>query len=895
MSSEVTRFQVVRAPQRQCPRVQGRPVLRLDAWLVESALPDRLLAAQEDAARDMAVSVVPVVDPAGPPLTSVADTGVPQCEALARLDSWLLCGDNRATPEEVRAAVHRFFDRDPVEQEVDGSADPPSIPVGDGLYPTALALAEQLVALAHVDAEPTTQLVVQRAVLVLGLVELVLFNDGVLRLPEDVLWALRDRIVLLPHKLFPRPVRAALVRKPGFADLYVVRQEWNRYVSGELAHIENILAHEMKERVLTRLDETESTLMVSTERGETQERDNQSTARFELSQESSELTASKVHLEGQVDTSGQYGPTQVTTHLGGSLDFSAEESTRQALRQATELVNRAVHRVEERVSEQRTTRTLTRTESKDTHQVKAEDASVCGMYRWVDKVVRLRTYRYPHRFLLEFEIPEPAAYVRWWDKRGTSEGYDTPEPTPFTLSGNPAEEHPAALLPTDISENPADPGYYLELAARWHAVGITAPPADEVVAHGYLHVPQTDPSGDKTSHDVWLTPLEGSTSGTGGVEGAPVTVPPGYRAEDRWSGWVVAWDQDDWVKPGWNTSDYSSCDIVPPAAVITVGDSANVPPESDPDPVKNRVIAWGERSWISKPIGGQLDGRRTGKLPITVLAANYGLFSVQVRVVCRREEAALREWRATTYEKLRTAYFELLRAHRQERDERAVRAGIRIEGRSPAENARVMREEIKRQVVELLLGERYKGYDGLEFDATDGRPWTHIANARKHAAMIQFLEQSFEWENLTYVLYPYLWAAGDRWDELRGIESSDPDYARFLRAGSARVVLSARPGHARQVLYFLGTGKPWGGGPAPAPGSAAYVSVAKEIQAQTGAPDDGEPVGDSWEVRLPTTLVWLDPDPVLPKTNAEAKFPDPPQARPLGAGPVPSTMEVGGA
>ncbi|MBQ0850333.1 hypothetical protein J8N05_19285 [Streptomyces sp. BH-SS-21] len=877
MPSEVTRFQVARAPQRHCPDRQARPSLRLEAWLEGSALPDRLARAADDAVAALAAQVVPRIDPAAPPMTSVADTGVPAADALEKLDSWLLCGDNRATPDEVRAAVHRFFDRDPVQQPVDEASDPPGFPVGDGLYATATALGEQLVALAHVDAQPTTQHVVQRAILVLGLVELVLFNGGVLRLADDVLWALRDRLVLLPHKLFPRPLRAALVRKPGFADLYVVRQEWNRYVAGELAHVENALPYELKERVLSRLDETETTLTMGTERAETQELDSQSTARFELSSESAQLTSSSVHLEGQVDTSGQYGPTQVTTHLGGSLDFSSEESGRQAVRQATELVDRAVHRVEERVSEQRTTRSLTRVESKDTHQLQAAETAVCGMYRWVDKVIRLRTYRYPHRFLLEFEVPEPAAYVRWWERRGSDDGYDTPEPEPFTRAGDPEDTDAPVLLPTDISENPADPGYYLKLAARWHTMGITAPPAPELVAHGYLHVPQADPSSDKTSHDVWVTPLEGSTSSTGSVAGSPVVVPPGYEAAADWAGWVSAWDQDDWVKPAWNTSQgNSSCDIVPPAAVITIGDSANAPPDADQDPVKNRVIAWGQRSWISKPIGGQLTGRRTGKLPITVLAANYGLLSVQVRVVCWRQEAALMEWRAATYEKLRAAYFELLRAHRQERDERDVRAGIRIEGRSPTENARVVREELKRQVVELMLGARYRGFGALEFDA-DHRPRLDIEKTRASAGLIQFIEQSFEWENLTYVLYSYLWAAEARWDELRGIDSPDPDYARFLRAGSARVVLSARPGRDRQVLYFLGTGKPWGGGAAPAPESSEYVSVAKEIQAQTGAPDEGVPVGDVWEVRLPTTLVWLDPDPVLPKTNAEATFPPPPK------------------
>ncbi|MFD9905104.1 hypothetical protein [Streptomyces sp. NPDC059063] len=844
--------------------------MRLESWLADSDVLPRLRAVDSDASGE-AARLVPGVPP-DRPLLSVEATGVADAEPLAKLDAWLRCAENRPHPRDLREAVRRCFDRDP--DEGDRSPTPTGFPADDPLYPTARALAEQLIAIGHIEAPPTTQHTVLRSVLVLALVELVLTDRGVLRTEDDVLWALRDRLVLLPGQLFPLPSRAALVRQPGFADLYVVRQEWNRYVPGEIAHIENVLAHELKERVLTRTDETETTLSVSTERAETQERDTQSTSRFELTEESTAATSTGVHLEGQVDTSGQYGPTQVTTHLGGSLDFSAEESQRHATRQATEIVSRAVHRVEQRTREERTTRTLTRVESKDTHSLRAKDTPVVGMYRWVDKVVRLQTYRYPHRFLLEFEVPEPAAYVRWLERTGQDGGYVTPEPAPFTRSGDPADADTPALLPTDISENPEDPACYLKLAARWHAVGITKPPAPEVTAHGYLHIPATDPSGDKTSHDLWITPLEGTTSGTGGVEGAPVTVPPGYLADSEWSGWCMAWDQDDSVRPGWNATKTPSWEGVAPAAALTVGDSANLPADADPGQVRNRVIAWGERSWISKPISGRLEGRRVGKLPITVLAANFGMFSAQIRVRCVRQAAALLDWQLATYEKLRTAYFELLRAHQRERAEREVRAGIRIDGRSPLDNARVVREELKRQVVELMLGKRYEGFDNLEYD-TDARPHTNTKATLASAAVIQFVEQSFEWEKLTYVLYPYLWGAGKRWDELQRSASADPDYARFLRAGSARVVLSARPGFSRQVLYFLATGQPWTGGAAPAPGDTEYVTVAQEIQAQTGAPDDGERVGSSWEVRLPTTLVWLDPDPDLPKENSEATLPDP--------------------
>jgi hypothetical protein len=130
--------------------------------------------------------------------------------------------------------------------------------------------------------------------------------------------------------------------------------------------------------------------------------------------------------------------------------------------------------------------------------------------------------------------------------------------------------------------------------------------------------------------------------------------------------------------------------------------------------------------------------------------------------------------------------------------------------------------------------------------------------------------------HLTYVMYPYFWADNSQWDDLEGISGVDPYYRLFLRSGSARVVVSARPGYSKEVEYFLWMGIPWAGSKSPGPDVLEYISVADEIQAQDKAPLDGERAGASWEVRLPTTLICLDADPTLPKVNNEAVPPAPP-------------------
>ncbi|HEY5741128.1 MAG TPA: hypothetical protein VIS99_01195, partial [Terrimicrobiaceae bacterium] len=142
-----------------------------------------------------------------------------------------------------------------------------------------------------------------------------------------------------------------------------------------------------------------------------------------------------------------------------------------------------------------------------------------------------------------------------------------------------------------------------------------------------------------------------------------------------------------------------------------------------------------------------------------------------------------------------------------------------------------------------------------------------LQKARQAAPMIQFLEQAFEWNNLTYFFYPYFWARGTHWDNLADLEANDPEFAKFLRSGSARVIVPARPGFDDAVKFWLLYREPFLGGPMPLPGDPLYVGIDREIQDLTRGPDDGDPQ-DCWEARMGTPLLWLDASPNLPANDA---------------------------
>ena len=62
------------------------------------------------------------------------------------------------------------------------------------------------------------------------------------------------------------------------------------------------------------------------------------------------------------------------------------------------------------------------------------------------------------------------------------------------------------------------------------------------------------------------------------------------------------------------------------------------------------------------------------------------------------------------------------------------------------------------------------------------------------ATSIQFFEQAFEWENMTYLFYPVLLGPPQRVDQQAPtIQDPDPLFAQFRQAGSARIVLPVHP------------------------------------------------------------------------------------------------------
>lgn len=816
--------------------------------------------------------------------------GVP----LREFDTWLVLHDNSASPGEATKAI-------------------------EGLSNTSIAslvrlpawqrakqdLLDSLIATLLTSTEPAVRGGLTRLLLVAGLVDDLAIVPATLTTPDDVENALRYRTLVLPQDLLQLiPRKSRLARRYGFADLYVVRDEWNRYEAGEIAHIENVLPYESKKRSLRTLSETEVTTSVETETTDTEEYDSQTTDRMELQQHAQSETDLAVHMAAQVDVQASYGAMQISANVGGSFDYSQKNAQDHAYQQSHESVTRAVKRVEQRVKTSRTTRSLQRTTEDDKHAlVNASGQNVVGIYRWVDKVQRLQLFRYPHRLLLEFEIPEPAAYLTW--RRSQPRGdFLTPEPIPLIKRQRDfspwidTNKKTVPLTPVDIDELT-----YERWVGAYQVQGVTQPPPQEIQVTARLELKDQVPASagaggggggggganadsatpsitDRSIYDL-IAPGDSTAPQPG------ITIPDGYRLES-WkasaysSDTKVVFDSPGYAqfKPGINVmvgnqnvplqrTQWDSIDTQVKHNLLGPGNPPN-PPTPVPD-VAGYVFTGG----VTANLYASPAPPVTGVLQITAHLGAVKECVVHVTLQCVRTAAGLWPWQQQTYEQIAAAYWALKRQRADEQAAQSTGSGVEIKGDSPERNKEVIIEELKRGVIEMLTGSNFKGRDAMQ-SVPDGQPpLVNLDLAITVAEEIQFIEQAFEWENLTYVLYPYFWAKYERWPQLADVTGTDPDFDRFVRSGSARVVVPARPKFENEVCAYVDFGVLWGGGPVPTVNDPDYLSVAAEIMAQQSPPEDGEKL-TSWEVRLPTTLVWLDYDNTLPKSNPHPTLDAPP-------------------
>lgn len=591
------------------------------------------------------------------------------------------------------------------------------------------------------------------------------------------------------------------IKPSGFGQLLVIRQNLMSYERTEISHIENVMEGETRTRDHRRSVTTEETFLFERITDRVEERHLETTDRYELSSEVERTAKTEVQAKGELNVSGKYGPTvEFEASAGVQVTSSKEKTSKVALEFARESVEKAVNKIAERVREQRTRRIVEVVEEQNHHGFENDTPGhVVGMYQWLDKVYEAQLFDYGLRQLFDIIVPEPAAFLN-------AAFHAQPKSTQARLS-RPLDFN---LAPDLLTEN-----NYADYVDRYGAKDVQAPPElIKTVAKTFALTDVED--WRKVRHS----------------EGTELEIPEGYEAVYAYMTATLGGEYHD----------------ERPSVILVHVDRNwfyfNLHGPGDPPNPPQRTTA-------STPMNNQ-----QAKIPVgwTAFRASPALATTEIR--CRRTEAAMDQWRLDTHDKIKTAYQEKLSAYYAEQDKLALEATEELEGVNPAENKRLLETELKRAAISILANGRPL-LDLMDID-TDDIPFVDLAARFNADPLIRFLEQAFEWENMNYLFYGYFWGRKEPyWKQKVLFRDNDSLFAQFVRAGTARVQIAVRPGFEDAVDHFLKTCEPWSGGDLPTITDPDYLPFADDLAAQLGRPGDEVPVGEPWEVRVPTSLVIL--------------------------------------
>lgn len=592
----------------------------------------------------------------------------------------------------------------------------------------------------------------------------------------------------------------------GIGDLKKVKDKIVRYTYGEIAHVENILTGELKERVHKKLTKTEETITVEEKTTEDITNHLESTERFELKKTSNEVIETENKIDFGVKITAGYGPFfEATSYFDMGIGTSTKESNDLSSTYSKNVIDKSISKIQRVMSEKRVTTITQQIEEINTHKLDntTRDFNVHGVYQWLDKIYCGELYVYDKRLLLEFIIPEPARFYKAIFRQNKIQAIDLmnsniiipPKPEEFlTLAEYEEDNKPKIITPEDITEDS-----YMTYAS-WYDAEVSPPPSK------YIWLAET------FKQDEFIKTKETDTESVSSyVAERKVPIPEGYKR--------IAW---------WYESEGNSLD-------------------------ENKDFDVRLRPKFSQ--GDEVEGT----VGIIIDTRHYLSYAVVVNIRLKRTDNLFDKWQYNTWLKIHEAYLNKMALYESKMSEKAIAEGIEIVGNNPLFNRETEKVELKKSAI-MILTENHLVTDGAYYKNKVGDykyPYLNFKTAEKLGKQIQFFEQSVEWHNILYIFYSYFWGKHKYWVENLFRNDVDPLFNNFLKAGAARVVVPVRPGFEKAILYFLKTKIIWEGKDVPVINEPMYLDIVEEMKEKLDVLNYDGILQDSWEYKVPTSLVYL--------------------------------------
>ena len=603
----------------------------------------------------------------------------------------------------------------------------------------------------------------------------------------------------------PVPAGPSYLKPAGRTDLLIVRQTTIGYRRAEVAHVENVLIGETRERDHTKRIFTRDELFESTEREREETTDLQTTDSSELSNEVNEVVSENLSAEGSVEITSR-GPTKVVAKAAGSFEKSSETTAMAATEYATEIVDQAATRVFE--STKRETKSIFEQEivEENRHHFKRDSLAeehVSGIYQYLERVSRAKIFSYGERDLYDILVPEPAALV-WNLATPQGEAEDEIEP--------PNEDLFNSLTLENIEEKRQ------EIIRTYQVIDLEAPP------------PKT-------------LPVSFTFSATGSGKNAKYATDKELKIEE---GYII--DEAKFRVSGERDEGH------------TINGGIVIGPEIKPWNFSGSSGTADKEFTFTPPLAGP-------KVGIAIHAENFQSLGGIISMDSKRTEERYKEWALEAYSRVATKFEQLQQDYELAviRDE-ATQSEEEINLPSGARRRlkKMVRNELQRAAISIMRNDPVDYKLITEYATQEGAhfPTTNIPRLKNKEAEIQFLQQAFEWEHLSWVLYPYFWGRRDGipgWKNTVVQDHPDPDFSAFLNSGAARLQISVRPGFQDLVNHFMETGEVYEGNGLPKMGDPGYVPFIDEQINSLGGPGEevqwppDKPI--EWDVVTPTPLV----------------------------------------
>lgn len=615
------------------------------------------------------------------------------------------------------------------------------------------------------------------------------------------------------------------IKMLGIADYRKVVSTISRYVPAEVAHIENLMASEYREKVTTKETSTEITDFTSTELDNEKTKETTTIDRFQMQNEVASIVNEQRNNNTTFNAGYSGGGYFANVTTGNSTVNSKQTSDKQAVENAKEITNKAVEKIVSKVKNERTVKVTEKLidVNKYGFDNRGNTEHVSGVYRHINAVYRNRIHNYGKRLAYEFSIPEPALlhFLTIDNSKLIKELKAIEKPIDF---------HKRITSEVDLNKD-----NYLEFIKNY-----------EIKSSEYSVFPDNiiEPKEIK-KNDTLLSVFSKADYEINNFiyEGSYVRrIGLGTDGND------VRYDEDTLFQ------------------ILLNGNSLH-------NDVSQTRLPNINTNWNHNPevlIKEKSTNFSVGIMDLVLEIREKTIsFNLKCTVEYSPQKRIILNWQVSMYNLLKSKYELLLNEYenslKDKISEHLIDEKSKLESLEKSKQTAVKRQieisSLKRNSLSYLIsGEsnqqsRVFGLDMYEqnkrIDFTDIKI-KRTKQLDEYTAFVRFLEQAFEWDNMSYSFYPYYWAYKDTWLNHYNQHDDDALHQSFLQAGMARVIVTVRPGFEEAVNLYMVTGKIWNGGTMPVYGSSLFVSINNELNNNLESV-----VEDEWESVLPTNLIAL--------------------------------------